>query len=95
MKHLIFVLIGVVIYILTTMITLKYTNAGIQTNGLIDAILVGGMIKSILVVTGWIGFLVGGLSSLVFRKSVNQKTYVWICLISILIFTEVVIAAIY
>lgn len=95
MKHLGFALIGVLIFFVITMITLKFTNAGIQINGLIDAILVGGVIKSILVSACWIGFFAGGLSSLVLRKSENRKIYVWIIMIFSLIFTEVVISTVY
>jgi hypothetical protein len=95
MKHFGFALIGVVMFFIITLITLKFTKAGIQTEGLKDAILLGGIMKSILVTACWIGFIAGGLSSLVFRKSENQKIYVWIVLIFILIFTEVVISTVY
>ena len=94
MKHLSFALIGGVLFFATTWLILKFTSAGIQVNGLMDAILMGGLLKSILVTACWIGLLAGGLSSLVLRKSESRKTYVWILLIFILIFMEFVISTI-
>jgi hypothetical protein len=94
MKTIGFALIGGVIFFVTTLVTLKFSAAGIQANGLWDAILMGGMLKSILVASSCIGAFAGGLSSLVLRKSQDRKTYMWIILIFVLIFTQVVIATI-
>jgi hypothetical protein len=95
MKHLGFALLGGAIFFVVTMVTLKFTTAGIQAHGLIEAILVGGVLKSILVTACWVGVLSGGLSSIILRKSQDRKTYVWIILIFTLIFTEFVISTIY
>ena len=95
MKHLGFALIGGLIFFVGTLITLKFTMAGIQAHGLIDAILLGGILKSILVAGCWTGVLAGGLSSFVLRKSEDRKTYVWIILILTLLFAEFVISTIY
>ena len=94
MKTIGFALTGGVIFFVATLVTLKFSAAGIQANGLKEAILIGGMLKSIIVTSTCIGFFAGGLSSLVLRKSQDRKTYVWIILVFILIFTQVVIATI-
>jgi hypothetical protein len=95
MKHLGYALIGGLLFFGVTLFTLKYTTAGVQVDGLIQAIMLGGILKSIVMVASWIGVIAGGLSSVVLRKSQDRKTYVWIILIFILVFTEVVISTIY
>lgn len=94
-KHLGYALIGAVLFLVTTLLTLKYTDSGVQDNGFLSTLSESDVIQSILKVSVWIGALAGGITSIALRKSENRKTYVWIALILSLIFTEFVISTIY
>jgi len=94
-KHLGYTLIGGVLFLVATLLTLKYTDSGIQSDGIFRALSESEVIKSILQASVYIGALAGGFTSIALRKSENRKTYVWIVLIFVLIFTEFVISTIY
>ena len=95
LKHLGFVLIGGLLFFAATLLTLKLSGSGVQEDGLFKGLSESEVLKTMLQVSVWIGALTGGIASIALRKSVNRKTYVWILLIFILIFTEYVISTIY
>jgi hypothetical protein len=95
LKHLGFVLIGGLLFFAATLLTLKLSGSGVQEDGLLKGLSESEVLKTMLQVSVWIGALTGGIASIALRKSVNRKTYVWILLIFILIFTEYVISTIY
>lgn len=95
LKHLTFVLIGGLLFFAATLLTLKVSGSGVQEDGLFKGLSESEVLTAILKVSVWVGALAGGIASLVLRKSTNRKTYVWIVLIFILIFTEFVISTIY
>jgi hypothetical protein len=78
-----------------TLLTLKLSGSGVQHEGLFKGLSESEVLKTMLQVSVWVGALTGGIASIALRKSVNRKTYVWILLIFILIFTEYVISTIY
>ena len=94
-KHLGYALMGGLLFFTTTLLTLKFTDSGIQGTGLFSTLSESGVLKSMLSASVWIGALAGGIASMALRKSENRKIYVWIVLIFILIFTEFVISTIY
>ena len=89
-KHLEYTLIGGILFLITTIVVLWFSDTGIH-NGFWDAVSSRTLFQSSLRTAFWIGVLSGGISSIVLRKSVNRKVYVWIALIFTLILTEVVI----
>jgi hypothetical protein len=95
LKHLVFVLIGGLLFFAATLLTLKLSGSGVQQDGLFKGLSESELLKTMLQVSVWLGALTGGIASIALRKSVNRKTYVWILLIFILIFTEYVISTIY
>jgi hypothetical protein len=95
LKHLGFVLIGGLLFFAATLLTLKLSGSGVQQDGLFKGLSESELLKTMLQVSVWLGALTGGIASIALRKSVNRKTYVWILLIFILIFTEYVISTIY
>lgn len=95
LKHLGFVLIGGLMFFGATLLTLKLSGAGVQEDGLFKGLSESELLKTMLQVSVWVGALTGGIASITLRKSVNRKTYVWILLMFILIFTEYVISTIY
>jgi hypothetical protein len=95
LKHLIFVLVGGLLFFAATLLTLKISGSGVQQEGLFKGLSESDVLSTILKVSVWVGALTGGIASLALRKSTNRKTYVWIVLIFILIFTEFVISTIY
>jgi hypothetical protein len=95
LKHLSFVLIGGLLFFGATLLTLKLSGSGVQQDGLFKGLSESDVLSTILKVSVWIGALTGGIASLVLRKSVNRKTYVWIVIIFMLAFTEFVISTIY
>jgi hypothetical protein len=94
-KHLGYTLMGALLFFVATLVTLKFTESGVQHDGLFKGLSDSEVLKSILKASVWIGALAGGITSIALRKSENRKTYVWIVLIFILIFTEFVISTIY
>lgn len=94
-KHLIFVLIGGLLFFAATLLTLKISGSGVQQDGLFVGLSESDVLSTMLKVSVWVGALTGGMASLALRKSVNRKTYVWIVLIFVLIFTEFVMSTIY
>jgi hypothetical protein len=90
-KHLGYSLIGGLLFLAATVIILWFSDTGIY-NGFEDAISRNPLFRSSLKTSFWIGVLAGGISSIVLRKSINSKVYVWIALIFTLILTEFVIA---
>jgi hypothetical protein len=95
LKHLGFVLIGGLMFFAATLLTLKLSGSGVQEDGLFKGLSESEVLKTMLQVSVWVGALTGGIASIALRKSVNRKTYVWILLIFILLFTEYVISTIY
>lgn len=95
LKHLGFVLIGGLLFFAATLLTLKLSGSGVQQNGLFKGLSESEVLKTMLQVSVWVGALTGGIASIALRKSLNRKTYVWILLIFMLIFTEYVISTIY
>lgn len=94
-KHLIFVLIGGLLFFAATLLTLKISGSGVQHEGLFKGLSESDLLSAMLKVSVWVGALTGGIASLVLRKSMNRKTYVWIVLVFMLVFTEFVISTIY
>ncbi len=94
-KHLGYALIGGVLFLGATLLTLKFSDSGVQDKRIFSALSESEVIQSIVKASVWIGALAGGITSIALRKSENRKTYVWIVLIFILIFTEFVISTIY
>ena len=94
-KHLGYALMGGILFFVSTLLTLKLTDAGIQSAGFFNSFANSPVLQSIIKASVWIGILAGVLTSIVLRKSENRKVYVWIVLIFILIFTEYVISTIY
>jgi hypothetical protein len=92
-KHLAYSLIGGLLFLGVTMVVLNFWDTGVH-EGLLDAISESTVYREVLKASFWIGALTGGISSIALRKSVNQKIYVWIVLIFILLFTEFVIITI-
>lgn len=90
-KHLGYSLIGGLLFLAATIAVLWFSDRGIY-NDFEDALSNSPLYRSSLKVSFWIGALSGSISSIVLRKSVNRKTYVWIAIILTLIFTEFVIA---
>ena len=95
LKHLGFALIGAVLFFGATLLTLKLSDSGVQHSGLFKDLTESEILRTILRASVWIGALAGGITSIALRKSQNRKTYVWIALILVLIFTEFVISTIY
>jgi hypothetical protein len=95
LKHLGFVLVGGLMFFAATLLTLKLSGSGVQQEGLFKGLSESEVLKTMLQVSVWVGALTGGIASIALRKSVNRKTYVWILLIFILVFTEFVISTIY
>ena len=95
LKHLGYALIGAMLFFGATLLTLKLTDSGIQHSGLFKDLSQSDVLAAILKASVWIGALAGGITSIAMRKSENRKTYVWIAIILILIFTEFVISTIY
>lgn len=95
LKHLTFALIGGLMFFAATLLTLKLTGSGVQQEGLFKGLSESDVLSTMLKVSVWVGALTGGIASLALRKSVNRKTYVWIVLIFILVFTEFVMSTIY
>lgn len=89
-KHLGYSLIGGLLFLGVTMLVLEFWDTGVH-KGLLDAISESTVFRATLKASFWIGTLAGGISSIALRKSENRKTYVWIVLIFILLFTEFVI----
>ena len=94
-KHLGYSLIGAVLFFLATLATLKLTDSGVQPSGLFKDLSQSEVLQSMLKTSVWIGALAGGITSIALRKSENRKIYVWIVLVFILIFTEVVMSTLY
>ena len=94
-KHLGYALIGGLLFFGATLLTLKMSDSGVQHSGLFKDLSQSDVLRTILKASVWIGALAGGITSIVMRKSENRKTYVWIALILVLIFTEFVISTIY
>ena len=95
LKHLSYALIGALLFFGATLLTLKLSDSGVQHSGLFKDLSESEVLRAILKASVWIGALAGGITSVVMRKSENRKTYVWIAMILILIFTEFVISTIY
>ena len=95
LKHLGYALIGAVLFFGATLLTLKFSDSGVQHSGLFKDLSESEVLRSILRASVWIGALAGGITSIAMRKSENRKIYVWIAMILILIFTEFVISTIY
>lgn len=87
-RHLTFATIGSGIFFLTTLILLKVSEAGIQVEGYLNAVESGILFRHFLVDASLLGAVTGGLASLVFRNSVNQRLYVGITISLTLVFLE-------
>jgi len=92
-KHLGYSLIGALLFLVVTMLVLDFWDTGVH-EGLLDAISESTVYRATLKAAFWIGALAGGISSIALRKSENRKTYIWIVLIFLLMFTEFVIVSI-
>lgn len=86
---------GGILFFVSTLLTLRLTDAGIQNTDIYYSFANSAVLLSILKTSVWIGVLAGVLTSIALRKSENRRIYVWIVLIFILIFTEYVISTIY
>ena len=92
-KHLGYSIIGGLLFLITTVIVLWFFGPGVH-DSFGDAISNSTITQSAIRASFWIGVFAGGVTSVVLRKSVNRKVYVWIALIFTLILTQVVLATV-
>lgn len=93
-RHLGFAAIGCVLFFISTLLLLNFFDAGIQVEGYRNALQEGFLFRNLLLDVSLLGAATGGLSSIVYRKSVNQTIYVNITLVLLLIFLEFVLLTI-
>ena len=93
-RHLAFAAIGSGVFFLVTLLTLLMSSAGVQVEGYLSALESGIVFRNILVDVSIVGALAGGIPSLVFRHSTNQRLYVVITLVLTLIFLQFVLLTI-
>jgi formate-dependent nitrite reductase membrane component NrfD len=90
-KHLGYTAFSSGVFFLATLIVLLVTGAGPQMEGLVSALDYGGILKQVVTGASLFGTLTGLMATLIFRKSMNHRTYTLITIILALIFTEAVI----
>lgn len=94
MRHIRKMLIGSIIFLLVTLVVLKFSDSGVQVEGLIAALQINGTIRMLSTDATILGGLTGLMSSIIFRNSMNYETYCWISIILILVFAQLVILTI-
>lgn len=93
-RHLGFSAIGCVLFFIATLLLMNIFDAGVQVEGYRSALRDGFLFRNILIDVSILGAAAGGLSSIVYRKSVNQALYVTITLVLMLAFLEFVLLTI-
>ena len=93
-RHTGYLALGAGLYFAVSLLAIKFFDAGVQVEGFIKAVTDGSLLRSILVDISVFGAIAGGMTSLVFRKSMNHRLYTWITLILVLLFCEFVIISI-
>ena len=94
MRHIRKMFIGAIIFLIITLLVLKFSASGIQVEGLIAALEINGTIRMLVTNATVLGGLTGFMSSIIFRHSMNYQTYCWISIILIMISTQLVILTI-
>ena len=93
-RHTGYALLGSGVFFAASLLSIRLFDAGVQVEGFLKAITMGTLLKSILVDISILGAVAGGMTSLVFRKSMNHRLYTWITLCLTLLFCEFVIISI-
>jgi len=93
-RHTGYALLSSGIFFAASLLSIRLFDAGVQVEGFLKAVTMGTLLKSILVDISILGAVAGGMTSLVFRKSVNHRLYTWITLSLTLLFCEFVIISI-
>jgi hypothetical protein len=94
MRHIRKMLIGSIVFLLVTLVVLKFSDSGIQVEGLFAALQINGTVRMLATDSTLLGGLTGLMSSIIFRNSMNYRTYCWVSIILILVFVELVILTI-
>jgi len=90
-RHLVHSLAGAGFFFFAILAVIQLTDVGVRSSDSFMGVFENGYLTKIISGVTWLGAFAGFLSSLVFRKSANQRLYVTITLVLTMAFVSAII----